>query len=167
MTEKVRAFNQLAVGKILGAKAASLKGGEGLPCVGHCKPTGGHIWACEPSWWHLWEPLVALCLGMGKVLLSSMKGSVLALRSEESRGSLAACGMDHAGAEPCCSLWRTHTGAGRSVRRKEWQWGTVTDWPQMLPTPTLWTTGSREEGEELGKEWSWAFNFKGSGRKVF
>lgn len=47
--------------------------------------------------------------------------------------------------EPRCSLGRTHTGAGKSVR-KEWQ----TD--QMLPIPTLWATGSREEGEELAKE---------------
>lgn len=34
MTEKARIFYQLTVGRILVAKVASAKGGEGLPCVG-------------------------------------------------------------------------------------------------------------------------------------
>lgn len=161
VTEEVRTFYQLTVCRILVAKAASLKGGERLPCVGHCRPTAGDSWACEPSWWHLWEPLVALYLGMAKVLLSSVGGSVLAPRSEESRDSLAACGTDHAGAESHAAACGGPTLEQESVRRKEWQ----TD--QMLPIPTLWATGSREEEEKLAKEWSWAFHFKGSGRKVF
>lgn len=143
------------MGRILVAKAASLKGGEELLCVGHCRPTAGHSWAREPSWWHLWEPLVAVYLGMGKCCPAGVRESVrtspVGTRSEEGGDSLAAWGIDHAGAEPraaACgglTLEQEKVWEGRSGSEQLFQ----ND--QMLPYPNL--PGHREQGRRrIGKE---------------
>lgn len=150
MTEKLRPFHQLTVGRILIVEAASLNGGEGLPCVGCCWPTAGQSCAHEPSWWQLWEHLVAPHSGMGKVLPSRVRARVRnSPPGTKARGEqrvLAACGIHHAAACGGTTLEQEKAGEGRSDREELLQ----TD--KMLPTPTLWATGSREEGEKLGKE---------------